>query len=281
MVVKIKKRQINAILYIVIYSLAALSAFAQGDLMINPKRVVFDENNRIQEINLANTSNDTAVYGISFVQYRMNESGGFENITEPDSGQRFASTFLRMFPRKVILAPRESQTIKVQLTKTSEIQTGEYRSHIYFRSLKETKPLGETPGDSNTIRIRIEPVIGITIPCIIRKGETSVSLSITGLGYENIGDTLFYLKMNLNRTGNISSFGDIFVNYIDVNNNSYEVGVTKGLAVYTPSEIRKCRIMLKKPEGISFVGGKFRVVYSSREGNKLTVFAEAEMILKN
>ena len=72
-------------------------AFAQGDLLITPKRVVFDGSKRVMELNLANIGKDTARYSISLVQYRMTEDGNFEEITVPDPGQNFADKYIRFF----------------------------------------------------------------------------------------------------------------------------------------------------------------------------------------
>src|SRR5687768_10970779 len=63
---------------------------AQGDLLLFPKRIVFEKGKRTEIINLANISNDTIKYTISFIQIRMNENGGFEIISVPDSNQFFA-----------------------------------------------------------------------------------------------------------------------------------------------------------------------------------------------
>ena len=116
--------------------------YAQGNLLVAPRRLIFDGSKKYQEINLANVGTDTATYMISVMDIRMKEDGSFEQITEPDSGQNFAGKYLRFYPRKVILAPNESQVIKIQLVKTNELSTGEYRSHLYFRSEPNVRPLG-------------------------------------------------------------------------------------------------------------------------------------------
>ncbi len=100
--------------------------------MIYPKRVVLDESKRSELLNLANTGNDSATFVISFLQIRMKEDGTFEKITQPDSAQRFADKNLRFFPRSVTLAPKEAQTVKIQIIKTNELMPGEYRSHLYM-----------------------------------------------------------------------------------------------------------------------------------------------------
>ena len=63
---------------------------------------------------------------------------------QPDSGQQFADKYLRFFPRRVTLAPNESQMVKLQMVKTNELQPGEYRSHLYFRAVPKEQPLGES-----------------------------------------------------------------------------------------------------------------------------------------
>ena len=108
---------------------------AQGNLLITPRRVVFDGTKRVQELNLANTGQDTAKYNVSIIQYRMKEDGAFEEITVPDPGQNFADKNIRFFPRTVTLAPNEAQVVKMQVTKMDQLAPGEYRSHVYFSLL--------------------------------------------------------------------------------------------------------------------------------------------------
>src|SRR5690606_18413528 len=153
-------RMRNAILPLLLFFAAILVtpvSSAQGDLMIMPKRLVFDGSQHSQEINLANTGQDTAVYAISFINYKMTEEGNFEQVEIPEEGQRFATDFLRYFPRRVTLAPNEAQTIRVQLTRSGNLEKGEYRSHMYFRAVEEQTALGEeTEQDSEGISINIK-----------------------------------------------------------------------------------------------------------------------------
>src|ERR1700740_1244635 len=135
----------SILLVLGIFALQASHAMAQGDLLISPLRIVFEGSKKSQEINLANVGKDTASYVISVVDYRMKEDGSFEEIKVADSGQNFAGPYLRFFPRKVSLAPNEAQVVKIQLIRTNEMKPGEYRSHLYFRSVPDERPLGEKP----------------------------------------------------------------------------------------------------------------------------------------
>ena len=131
------------ILFLFLTFLFSSKASAQGNLLIMPKRVVFEGSKRSEDLSLANIGKDTATYVISFVQFRMKDDGSFEKITDPDSAQNFSDKYLRFFPRTVTLAPNESQTVKVQVTKKDELKPGEYRSHLYFRAIPKQPPLGE------------------------------------------------------------------------------------------------------------------------------------------
>jgi len=254
---------------------------AQGDLLITPRRVVFEGSKRSINLNLANTGKDTATYAISLIQIRMKEDGGFETITDPDPGQLFADRFIRFFPRSVTLGPNEAQAVKLQLIRTNELEPGEYRSHLYFRSIPKITPLGEGPEtrDTTTISVMLTPVFGITIPAIIRVGESTAKVSISDLNFEMISDSIPVLGLVFNRSGNMSFFGDLTVDHISTQGKITRVGIANGVAVYTPNTIRRFQFNLNKIEGLDFRLGTLRIIYSAPSDVKPLRYAEAEMKL--
>jgi hypothetical protein len=259
----------------------ALPASAQGDLMITPRRIVFEGAARTADINLANTGNDSATYSISLVQIRMLENGGFETITEPDPGQMFADRFVRFFPRTVTLGPNEAQVVKVQLYRTSELQTGEYRSHFYFRAVPEKRALGEpeAQADTSTFSVRLTPIFGITIPVIIRSGETTAGVTLSGLDMTMVNGNVPRLSFVFNRAGNMSVYGDLTVDHISGQGKTTRVGVANGVAVYTPNLTRKFQFDLSSQPDVDLTRGKLRVTYSASSDVKPAVLAQAELAL--
>jgi hypothetical protein len=254
---------------------------AQGDLLITPRRVVFEGSKRSIDLNLANTGQDTAVYSISIIQERMREDGSFETITEPDSGQRFADRFIRFFPRSVRLGPNEAQTVKVQLIRTNELTPGEYRSHFYFRSVPNIRPLGqeEKVKDTTAISVKLVPIFGITIPAIIRIGESDTKVTLTQLSFNMSADTIPKLAMVFNRTGNMSVYGDLTIDHISPQGKVSRVGIANGVAVYTPNTKRSFRLNLNRVPGVDFRTGKLKVTFSAPSDVKPAVLAEAELLL--
>jgi P pilus assembly chaperone PapD len=255
---------------------------AQGNLLITPKRVVFEGNKRSMDLNLANVGDDTATYAISLVQIRMTEEGGFETITEPDEGQMFASPYLRFFPRSVTLGPNEAQTVKIQVVKAGGLAPGEYRSHVYFRAVPKEKPLGEeevTQQDPSTISVKLVPIFGITIPVIIRVGQPSVNVTLSDLALRFENDTIPRLRFTFNRTGDYSVYGDITVDHISPQGVVTRVGTANGIAVYTPNTKRSFEFGLYTDKGVNYSSGKLHVIYSAPSDMKPEKYAEAELML--
>lgn len=280
-------RKIRLLTGIALAFLAALitpagSVMAQGNLLITPKRIVFEGQTRSFDVNLANVGSDTAKYTISMVQVRMKEDGGFETITEPDPGQRFADRFIRFFPRSVVLGPNESQSVKVQLTRTGELTPGEYRSHMYFRATPEEAPLGqEDPNrDTTILTVQLTPIFGISIPVIIRVGENDSKVTLSDVALEFPAGSAPFLKMTFNRTGSMSVYGDIAVDHVSPQGVTTRIGIANGVAVYTPNSKRSFRLPLGKTDQVDMRSGRLKIYYSAPSDVKPARYAEAEIVLK-
>jgi len=260
---------------------SAPKALAQGNLIIIPRRVVFEGAKRTQELNLANTGKDTTKYLISVVQYRMNADGTFENIMVPDSGQNFADKNFRFFPRSVVLAPNEAQTVKIQLINTSELKPGEYRSHLYFRAVPNDSPLGgkDAEKDSKAITVHLTPIFGIAIPVIIRVGISTTIITIPHSSLETNSSGVVQLKMTFNRSGNMSGYGDIKVDYVSPQGKTTQVGTAKGFGIYTPNKERNFILDLDKNSGVNYHQGKLHIVYTTPSDAKFAKIAEADLEL--
>ena len=277
-----KKSLLTISFMLLIFIVFPALAEAQGNLLITPRRVVFEGNKTSQEVNLANTGQDSATYTISFVQYRMIPEGTFEQIEEPDPGQRFADKMIRYFPRSVTLAPGEAQMVRMQLRRSSDTEPGEYRSHMYFRAVPEESALGmeEQLEDTTAIGIRLTPIFGITIPVIVRAGDTEAEVSINNMSVESMNDTTAKLSIVFNRSGNRSVYGDLTVDYKPNSGAGMQVGLVRGIAVYTPNETRKFQMDIKKPEGINFTDGKLVVRFTNAEEDNENLLAEKELLLE-
>lgn len=254
---------------------------AQGNLIIMPRRVTFEGTKRTQELNVANTGKDTAKYLISVLQYRMLENGNFEEIQQPDSGQYFADKNFRFFPRSVVLAPNESQTVKVQVINTSELKAGEYRSHLYFRAVAKEKPEDKTAVRfAKTMTIHLVPTFGIAIPVIIRVGAAKAMVTINKTEFDAGADGIPKVNLSFTRSGNVSVYGDLLVNYISEQGKSTQVGIAKGFAIYTPNSSRLFALNLIQNTAINYNKGKLQVLYTTSSDKKPVIITESTINLQ-
>lgn len=275
-------RLVLSLIFLSVSSLLSTTLTAQGDLLITPRRVVFDANRRVAELNLANTGRDSATYNVSFVQYRMTEDGSFEEITEPDPGQFFADKNLRFFPRTVTLAPGEAQTVRMQVINRDRLEAGEYRSHVYFRAVPKEGALGmdEETADSTTLSIRLIPIFGITIPVILRVGESNTQVNISDMSLTKQDDTVNVLSFVFNREGNMSTYGDLRVTHISHSGVSTPVGAVNGVAVYTPNSKRRFSMILQNNKEVDLHSGSLLLEYLSQTDRGPQKLAESSLQLK-
>jgi hypothetical protein len=265
------------LLFTVIFSIIFfVESFAQGDLMIFPKRLVFEgTQKRAQTLYLSNNGEDIVTYRVSYLEIRMGSNGQFETIKLPDPGQRFASPYLRVYPHTITLAPNEAQVVKVQLTKTNELKPGEYRSHLYFRAVPKTKSdkKNKKTNDKQHFDVSLTPVYGISIANIIKIGEPEVNVSISNLNFEGLNDSIPIISMDFNRLGKYSAYGDFRVQHTSKEGKETEVAVMKGFAIYVPGATRKVRVELNNSKDVNYSSGILKVTYTSQADGKIDATA--------
>jgi hypothetical protein len=137
----------------------------------------------------------------------------------------------------------------------------------------------EKAKDTTTISVMLTPVFGITIPAIIRVGESTTKVTLSDLGFEMVNDSVPRFRLVLNRTGNMSVFGDLSVDHISPLGKITRVGIANGVAVYTPNTKRRFQFNLNTVPGVDFRSGTLRVIFSAPSDVKPVRFAEAELSL--
>ena len=270
------KRSLVLLLFALLSS--SLQLIAQGDLLITPRRVVFEGNNQREELSLVNTGKDTTTYSISFVEKNMKDDGSFISLDKKSNQKMSAEPYLRIFPRTVTLAPGEPQVIMLQCRRTPNMVAGEYRSHLYFRSEKDYTPLGSKNPfkDTTLVSVQLIPIFGISIPVIVRTGTLNVASTFTNLRLSVVNDTIPTLDFTINRAGNCSTYGDLVVEYSSGKNKPIAVGLIKGVGVYTNLDHRNVSVKLNQVKGVVLKAGNLKVRYTTPDDAKFMVYAEKE-----
>lgn len=256
---------------------AAASGDVAADLMLHPTRVLFDKNQRTAQLDLINNGTETVTYRVSLINRRMSETGEFFKIDAPVPGEQFVNDMLRYSPRQVVLEPGAAQTVRLLLRKPGGLAPGEYRSHLMFERVPDAPaPQSQAKPGEEGLDIKLKALISVSIPVIVRHGETAASVAITNVELQRPAPAQPPLvSFAIQRSGNRSVYGDLVVGFAREGGAEQQVGGAKGVAVYTPNPVRRAKLALTPPPGGTLARGSLRIVYSERPEDGGRTLAEA------
>ena len=211
-------------------SVSAPSEGGFGDLLVAPTRLVLD-GRKSAEVILNNVGQEPATYRISVEFRRMNVDGSLEDVASPTDRDKMAEDMIVYAPRRVTLAPREPQVIRVAARPPAGLPDGEYRVHMLFRAVPPATPVAAAaPGSQpKGISFALIPVYGVTIPVIVRLGNLQVKSSIDNPQLET-KDGKRSVALELTRSGDRSTFGEVRVLKAGVKD---PIAIQRAVAVYT------------------------------------------------
>jgi len=253
-------------------------------VMVFPTRVTFENGVNYATIRLINTEDETITYRIVFIQSKMYENGKIERIDKPsDKEQRLtammAQDLIRYSPRQVTLPPNEEQLVRLQLSKPADLKEGEYRSRLLFQEIPQISDSQEaSPEAREGFSIQLQVIYGVSIPVIVRHGETKVDVELTDFDFEISEEDGIPIEMSfeIKRSGNQSVYGDIEVKYISEDGIERIIGRLRRVGVYTEINSREITLNLTNTENINLETGKIMVVYKQppEQGNEILASQE-------
>jgi hypothetical protein len=240
-----------------------------GDLAIFPTRVVLEGRERAAEIMLQNCGASAASYRVSLKEMEMLPSGKVQD-REKAPGEITAADMIRFSPRQVDLAPGESQTVRIQVRKPEGLPDGEYRSHMLFQAIPSAEPpapLGEDP--EQKLSFSITQLVGISIPIIVRHGQTRAAITLSGLRFwqPDVKDALPVLSLLLERTGNRSVIGDFTVTVESGGKlrKGTRISELRNSAVYSNLASREVHLPMPAGQNGGLKGTKVKVTFTATD----------------
>ena len=260
--------------------LIANECIARSQLIVAPTRIVFSDKMRSSQVTILNAGDETETFRISFVNKRMTVDGEFKEIKEAKIGELFADKMVRYTPRQVELKPGQSQVVRLGLRKPANLDHGEYRSHMLFKAVpKDASRDIESSKSAEGIKIQLTAVIAISIPVIVRHGDTEASVSIVSASYQERQpkEDYPYIVLDLQRSGNRSVYGDFLAEFVDSDGSRKVISQAKGIAFYTPDKERRVRLPLVAPPGLELVNGVIQVFYRGPVDQGGKIMAQAQI----
>ncbi|WP_157083159.1 hypothetical protein [Novosphingobium lentum] len=256
-----------------------------GDVNIFPKRVVIDPRQRIGSIGLFNRVAASGDYEVTLGDLMMTEDGdliALDKVTDPALRARVhpAGPLLRWSPHRVTLAGNEAQTVRVMAHAAPDTPPGEYRSHFSIISVPpatdgltiDSAAGAASPGG---IGVRIVPRFGISIPVIVRVGETTLTVGLRDLAVSAPTASPRVIDLVITRDGTRSAFGDLSVT---AKGQRTPVAEIKGIGVYTEVGARKVHIPVaaKTDPQLLAHGAKLTVTYTDDDAAPGKILARQE-----
>ena len=246
-----------------------------GDLLVAPTRIVLD-GRKGTELVLNNIGDEPATYRISVEFRRMTPQGDLEDVSEPTAEQKAAEEMLVYAPRRVTLAPRQPQSIRIAARAPQGLPDGEYRVHMLFRAIPPATPVAAASGEQpRGLQLKLIPVYGVTIPVIVRLGNLEAKAGIANVKLED-KDGKRAVGLDLTRSGSRSTFGEVRVLKAGVKD---PVALAKGVAVYT--EIGSRHVTVPIAETVTTpLTGPVTVQYVETFSDGAEVIAETQAVLQ-
>jgi hypothetical protein len=244
--------------------------------LVAPTRLVLD-GRKGAEIILNNIGDETATYRISVEFRRMSPDGRLVDVTEPSAEEKLAQEMIVYAPRRVTLAPRQPQSVRIAARAPQGLPDGEYRVHLLFRAIPPATPVSapKEAAPSGGLRFALTPIYGVTIPVIVRFGNLQAKAGIANVHLAT-HEGKPAVALDLSRSGERSTFGEVRVLKPGVKD---PIAIQKAVAVYKELTTRQVII----PVDEAFKGsaaGPVTVQYVETFDDGTNVIAETQAVLR-
>ena len=272
-------------LFMLVLFASPIAANAAANLLVTPTRIVFEERTRTAQVTLMNNGTEQGDFRISFINQNMTSEGQFKAVKADEKGM-FANSMVRYSPRQITLAPGQSQVVRLMLRKPRGIIDGEYRSHLLFQSIpKASKSSIESAVKAKPegITVEISPIVGISIPVIIRHGklESKLKLDNAHIIPGDKANPVPSISVDMHRSGNKSVYGDFRAIFTpNDGGDSKIIALANGVAIYTTNAFRQFAVPITRSAETSLKEGKIRIIFlESGKDEKTGLIAETNLQL--
>jgi len=244
------------------------TAPSAANLNINPKRVTFDRPGKSATISVFNQGNVEGGFDVELIDRVMTPDGQIVPVTDAATKPEIkaivdrlksAKAMVVVTPRRIRVAANSGQAIRVRVAATADTPPGEYRTHLTVTGIPPAD-IGLTAEDAaaqkeGQLSFRVNSVLGISIPVIVRVGPVDVRANIENMAlrYENLSPDgraapvrTAVLAFDLVRLGANSLFGDLEVRGAKERGNGQPLGAVRGIGVYPEIDRRVVKIALQR-----------------------------------
>lgn len=200
-----------------VLAVAAVTPVAGQGVLIAPTTVIIDARSRTSSLLLVNQGEEPAEVDIStFFAYTITDSTGQLQLHSPDSAEAglvSAAEWIRAFPRRMTIAPRSQQTVRLLVTPPADLPDGEYWARLAVLARGGRVPL-ESSTDTSLVNVGLSIEVRTLLPVLYRKGRVETGVAISSLRAERVADSVV-VRGRLERQGNAAMIGTLRSELVD------------------------------------------------------------------
>jgi P pilus assembly chaperone PapD len=197
---------------------AALPAF--GQISLAPTTLFIHDRTNVGELFVSNSSATPQEVNIRFIfGYPSSDSTGSIAMVYDDPSRMTESgldSYIRVFPRRFVLGPGASQTVRVQALPMPGRGDGLFWTRAIVSSNQPAADVGLR--DTTAIGAVFNYVLEQSIPIFYKKGKPTTGVDFVGLT-QTRQDNDLSLMLNLRRDGTSPFLGTIHTDLIDASGN--------------------------------------------------------------
>jgi hypothetical protein len=213
-----------------LFFMIAFSECVVAAISVTPKFIFLDPSRRSVAVMVTNsgTEEDEMWVEAKFGYVVSDDTGGVHIIYDStDADQNSAASWVRAYPARFVLAPDETQIVRLVVSPPAGMKEGEYWARINISS-KPRKPAISMKGTNYTTGMVLVTQAGLAFH--YRLGKLNTGVVVNDFKIMTV-DSLVHVTMKLTRTGNASFWGARIIRLV---NESGKVvfTMTKELVVY-------------------------------------------------
>jgi P pilus assembly chaperone PapD len=192
-----------------------------ASVLVAPTVVFLSDKNRTGRLIIRNPTNKAQEVEIRMgFGLPISDSAGNVRVNLVDSGVtdiHCAMNWVKPFPRKLILGPGKSQTVRFVASPPKNIEDGEYWARIIIRSqASEAEP--EQPDSPEKITTKLNMIMQTAVSLKYRTGDLFSELEMTD-ARASLKDGIVNVLLDLKNNGNVSYLGILNCRLLDKNGN--------------------------------------------------------------
>ena len=192
-----------------VVALLAATATTARAVTVSPTAVYISSRNPSALLTLVNTGTRPEEIELSIgFGYPVSDTAGVLRVDIVDvaaNGEPSLTSFLRVFPRRLVLQPGQRQVVRVMVAIPAGASDGEYWGRVLVKSRG-----GEPPIEQNQGSVRMQLALETTFATAVffHKGDVKTGVSVPSASAHRTGDSVQF-TLDLKREGNGAFLGRV------------------------------------------------------------------------